>query len=531
LPVLVEPNGTRDALAFAHTCPQPVVGLFDGIAPVTYMRTNAPELFFADKANPRPFVESSEDCLNLNIYAPLQRSAHGYPVMVWIHGGGFEIGAGSEPQYDGRRLAGKGVVLVTINYRLGVLGFLAGVDGAVPNVGLHDQVAALRWVKKHIGRFGGDANNVTVFGESAGAASVASLLGTRVRRDEGLFQKAIPMSGAASWVLSQRDAFKVRDAFAALLGVPKLALDVLNGMSANELVAQGGKFNLIGLNKEAVQMREALHGRMMAWQPCCLESSPASVEPLFGGLHPLVAVARGIASDVALMTGVMDTEFALFMMNPFWRKPFVAANRDLLPTSRIKALLTDTVVQWTTNDYTQRPVADAKRLAEVLVDFYVGNPAEVSNDTLERVVERLHSVWMFDLTVQRLVTAHARAAGKQHSTFAYRVTFPSAMEQLKVPHALDLPLVFGTLDSAIGVLAGDTPESRNVSRAMMRAWTAFAKTGSPGFKAVDEGHVHVFGPAEGRGECTLFQSTKEAAVWNVFARNAELSPEYFDAKL
>jgi para-nitrobenzyl esterase len=143
----------------------------------------------------RPGVKTSEDCLYLNIWAE-QKSASPLPVMVWIHGGGFMFGSGSAPTFDGTHLAKKGVVLVTINYRLGVLGFLAHPDltqesphHASGNYGILDQIAALKWVQANIGKFGGDPNRVTIFGESAGSTAVSILQASPLAT--GLFQRAI----------------------------------------------------------------------------------------------------------------------------------------------------------------------------------------------------------------------------------------------------------------------------------------------------------------------------------------------------
>jgi para-nitrobenzyl esterase len=144
----------------------------------------------------------SEDCLYLNVYAPADAKATSkLPVMVWIHGGGYTAGASSELRYTNSSLVSKGVVLVTINYRLGVFGFLATEElakeseGRAGNYGLMDMVAALRWVKQNIAGFGGDAGNVTIFGESAGSFAVSTLMAAPDAR--GLFHKAIGESGAA----------------------------------------------------------------------------------------------------------------------------------------------------------------------------------------------------------------------------------------------------------------------------------------------------------------------------------------------
>ncbi|MGA7869291.1 MAG: carboxylesterase family protein, partial [Candidatus Binatus sp.] len=144
--------------------------------------------------------EQSEDCLSLNVWTPALGGKR-RPVMVWIHGGAFTIGSGSQALYDGSVLARRGdVVVVTVNYRLGPLGFLRLADvtgGKIPatgNEGMLDQVAALEWVRDNIAEFGGDPGNVTIFGESAGGMSVGTLLAMPAAR--GLFHKAIPQSGA-----------------------------------------------------------------------------------------------------------------------------------------------------------------------------------------------------------------------------------------------------------------------------------------------------------------------------------------------
>ena len=157
---------------------------------------------------PAQSVTGSEDCLSLNVWQPASAEAEKLPVMVYIHGGGFVTGSGSTDWYHGRNLAKKGnVIVVTFNYRLGPFGFLAhpalkDADGNMGNYGMMDQIQALEWVQKNIGNFGGDAGNVTIFGQSAGALSVSLL--TLCPRAKGLFHKAIIMSGSAS-VLSKTD--------------------------------------------------------------------------------------------------------------------------------------------------------------------------------------------------------------------------------------------------------------------------------------------------------------------------------------
>jgi len=189
-------DGVREALSYGPTVPKP------------------PYFPPFDVLLPEPAI-SGEDCLNLNIWTPDVGRA-GLPVMVWIHGGAFSNGSGAIPQYDGSRFARDGVVCVTINYRLGADGFLY-LDDGIANLGLLDQIAALAWVQENIAAFGGDPNNVTIFGESAGAFSVSTLLSMPHAR--GLFHRVIAQSGAGHHVISSATAQRVYQYLAEKLGV------------------------------------------------------------------------------------------------------------------------------------------------------------------------------------------------------------------------------------------------------------------------------------------------------------------------
>lgn len=182
--------------------PQPVVP-WEGVLKATEFGNECPQPGYPEGSlYARPKLPQGEDCLYLNIWTGIFSATANRPVMVWIHGGGFTRGSGATPTYDGTQLAKKGVVLVTINYRLGVYGFLAHPELSAEsehkssgNYGLHDMIAALQWVNRNIRRFGGDPNNVTIFGESAGSLAVSNLIGTPLAK--GLFHKAIGQSGAA----------------------------------------------------------------------------------------------------------------------------------------------------------------------------------------------------------------------------------------------------------------------------------------------------------------------------------------------
>ncbi|WP_293898187.1 carboxylesterase family protein [Phenylobacterium sp.] len=225
----------------------------------------------------------SEDCLQLNVFAP--KAAKGAPVMVWIHGGGHQTGAGSI--YDGQAFARDGVVVVTINYRLGALGYFAHpaitkAAGGQPtgNFGLMDQIAALKWVQRNIAAFGGDPKNVTVFGESAGGMSTLALLATPSAK--GLYQKAIVESGAG-WFKPTTLAAKEQEGAAALaaIGVPETAaIDDLRAIPVEKLVAIDAEYGPF------------TDGKLMTETPS-------------------QALARGHAADVPLIIGSNSGEDSL----------------------------------------------------------------------------------------------------------------------------------------------------------------------------------------------------------------------------
>ena len=193
---------------------------------------------------------TNEDCLFLNVWRPTR--AGRYPVMVFLHGGGFTYGSAGVPLYDGAKLARRGVVLVSLNYRLGLLGFFAhpaltreDPDGPLGNYGIMDQIAALRWVRRNIAAFGGDPSNVTVFGESAGAGVVQTLMGTP--EATGLFQKAISESGAGGTVLmpirgAAASAEVIGMRWAESAGLKDATVDQLRALPAGKLLGRSFPF-------------------------------------------------------------------------------------------------------------------------------------------------------------------------------------------------------------------------------------------------------------------------------------------------
>lgn len=220
-------QGVRQAAEFGHPCMQ-----------LPYPETS----IYYSKLPP-----VSEDCLYLNIWTAAKSDHDHLPVMVWIHGGGFTRGAGSTPTYNGENFAAKGVVLVTINYRLGVFGFLAlpeltaeSTHHSSGEYGMLDQIAALEWVKKNISKFGGDPKRVTVFGESAGSLAVNFLMASPLAK--GLFHRAIAESGAAfAPMRSLVEAEKAGVTFSASLGAKQDSLKTLRAKPAEEILKAGAE--------------------------------------------------------------------------------------------------------------------------------------------------------------------------------------------------------------------------------------------------------------------------------------------------
>ncbi len=220
-------QGVREAKQFGSACPQ---------APYP-----AGSIY---QSKPEPM---SEDCLYLNIWTAAKSAKERRPVMVWIHGGGFTRGAGSSSSYDGENLARKGVVLVTINYRLGVFGFLAHPEltaesghHASGNYAIMDQIAALQWVKKNIAGFGGDPNKVTIFGESAGSWAVNALMASPLAK--GLFQRAIGESGASfAPMRTQVESERAGEKLSVALGITHDVLKTLRAKSTDEVLKAGNE--------------------------------------------------------------------------------------------------------------------------------------------------------------------------------------------------------------------------------------------------------------------------------------------------
>jgi para-nitrobenzyl esterase len=390
-----------------------------------------------------------EDCLYLNVYTPAADDAR-RPVLVWIHGGAFVIGSGSQDLYDGAPLAERGdVVVVTINYRLGALGFLHLADlcgegfGSEPNAGILDQVAALRWVRDNVAQFGGDPANVTVFGESAGGMSVGTLLGLPAAR--GLFRRAIPQSGAAHNAHPRALATRVAEMFLAAAGLAPRDAAELRRWPVDRLLAA----------QQQLMLR-------LAAEP--LEGAPLTFGPVVDGRAlpeaPIDAIRRGSARGVDLLVGTTRDEWKLFVpMDP----SVYALDRERL-VSRVE----------------KRVPGHGARLVESYAKAREGRGGTQPPELFSAI----ETDRVFRIPAIRLAEAQH---GHRERVHAYLFTWESPLlgGALGACHAIELPFVFGTAGRA-ELFVGSGPAARALEERTMDAWLAFAKSGDPSHPGLPE---------------------------------------------
>ena len=389
-----------------------------------------------------------EDCLYLNVWTPGLDDKR-RPVMVWIHGGGFTIGAGSEPIYDGSALASRDAVVVTINYRLGPLGFLCvpGFSDApgepCTNFGILDQIAALRWVQSEIAAFGGDPANVTIFGESAGAMSVGTLMGSPLAG--GLFQKAILQSGAAHQVITEDVAATNAGDFAGALGMAKLDAGSLRSRPAKELLEAQAKM-------EAETSWATRRGLGLG-----LRFQPVVDGHLISDL-PIAAIRSGCSKDVPVLIGTTLEEFKLFAL----MVPRLREITEDEAAKRISYLL---------------PERDVERARSMLHAYRQARAARgEANDPYELLCAVVTD-WLFRVPADRLAEAQS---AHQAGVFAYRLDWRSPVGEgvLGACHAIDLPFVFGT-HRLTHRWVGEGEDVDALAATVGDAWVAFARNGNP----------------------------------------------------
>ena len=377
--------------------------------------------------------ETSEDCLYLNVWTPALDDAK-RPVLVWIHGGGNTVGAGSQPRVNGGRMARVGdVVVVTINYRLGALGFLHAPElGASGNEALLDQVAALRWVRREIGAFGGDAANVTVFGQSAGGFDIAQLMAMPAAA--GAFDKAVPMSGSLTTPVSADAAARTAQALASEFG----GVDKLRAAAAADIHACQG--NIPGAR----------------WGPT--RDGAVIAEDAADVLR-----AGRFTRDMPLLIGHTRDESTLFtMFNP-----------------RLAAMDRDGLIEQARAPFGER--------AEVAVACFEAERA-AANLPVEpwQTWAAVATDRMFRMPAIRTAECHLAHTGR---VWMYRFDHPSPAHdgRLGACHSVDIPFVWGTHAlPALRRFCGEGEAVARLSERVMAAWLAFARHGDPNTDALPD---------------------------------------------
>ncbi|MDA3643085.1 carboxylesterase family protein [Saccharopolyspora indica] len=406
-------DGVRDARAFGVWVPQ------QGIPPAVSGPTTGEVPEVRGAAGP--------DCLTLNIWTPRSGGGDALPVLVWLHGGGFIGGSANTPGFDGTTLARSGVVLVSVNYRVGYEGF-GWVEDAPWNRGVLDQLAALRWVQDNIAAFGGDPDRVTVFGQSAGATSIVTLLAGG--RADGVFHRGIAQSPGNVFI-------------------PREEARAISGMITDELGVRPTAETLATVPAEAIHAVQWNPVAVMSADPSAwtYSNSPFGVVldgELLGEL-PWTAMRRGAGRAIDLICGCTAAEARMFTVNSD------PADADPVGTARDVGLDPGAV-----DDYRRaRPgITDSDLSTLVLSDAF------------------------FRLPAQWCARAHAEAGGR---TFLYEFAWVGD-PVLGAYHGLDQSFVFGLPTGPLGWDLGAGPgEFDALSTAMRSAWTQFAATGDPGW--------------------------------------------------
>ena len=436
-------RGIRDATKPSRPCMQSLAGTDSFIEPLAATYGVAYSL---------QRLDPSEDCLYLNVWSPqLQPGAH-LPVMVWLHGGSNRVGSGAEPGYDGTSLPSHGVIVVTINYRLGVMGFFAHPELTAEsphhssgNDGLLDQIAALRWVQQNITQFGGDPGNVTLFGESAGAIDATILMTSPLTAN--LFRRVIAESGPAFGLGPERSAAQM-----APLGVAV----------GKEAGGQPGS-QLSALRKLPAAAVAEIENRLIASRFKGYDPNASVVDGWVLPQSPARAFALGTLQQVDLLAGINAREFSAFRVD-------AAAAAKKLPQPANKPGLTEQLKQFAD---VARPlygnwtdIAVATYAGRILVHGAAGLD-QASNDV----------VGACPIGAEAALTANA---GRRAFVYRFDRAVPGKGESdLGAFHSLELPYVFGTFQARTFSWLPFTTTDHKLSQTVQTYWTNFARSGDP----------------------------------------------------
>jgi para-nitrobenzyl esterase len=420
-------DGIRDALTYGGTSAQPDRG-------VTFI--------------PEPIIAGDNE-LNLNVYTP-DLGAAGLPVLVWIHGGGYFGGCNASPWYQGRSFARDGVVLVSINYRLGAQGFLELPD-APANRAVRDWLLALQWVRDNIASFGGDPAKVTIGGQSAGGGACAALLGAPAAR--GLFRGAICMSGGASLQQTAAGVRSVAEQLTRELGVP-LRKDALDGLTTGTiLAAQDAVMARRAGGPDPESVGAALRGMRLPWAPW-VDGDIVTEDPW---------QAAGCADrGVSMLIGATAHEFNLGWLQQRW------VTADMVRTGLARAGVQEDRLEAYLNQHRGRSAAEI--VGQGVTDRTIRVPAQE--------------------------LAAAMATG-QAAAYVYDFRWPSPVESLhgQACHCLDIPFAFdGLAEPGVREVAGDAPPA-TLASLVHGAWVRFVTDGHPGWDRYDTARrpVMIFG--------------------------------------
>ncbi|MHA1729217.1 MAG: carboxylesterase/lipase family protein [Promethearchaeota archaeon] len=399
-----------------------------------------------------PREHSEADCLTLNIWTPSTDNKK-RPVMFWIHGGNFLYGSAAQVSYDGAALAKNGnLVIVSIQYRMGPLGYLYSpdnLDEIHPNVGQFDQIAALKWVKNNISNFGGDPNNVTIFGESAGAYAVISLLA--MPDAKGLFKRAIAESTPGYY---NSDRKKGTAIFFKELGIKPGNISALQEVPLEKII-----------NAEI---------KIIQWSAITKTGNP--LIPAIDGKtlpkDPLEAIRDGLASEIPLIIGTNRSETKL------WRAMFPTEDLDE------KGLFNGM-------DSILGPLGQDENKIKNIINIYKRSREESPlsmGSGLQEIMDAFNTDIQFRIFTINLCEAQSK---HQSKTFAYMFTFRSPLkspimkDELGACHGLEIAFAWGNLHQPeVDIFCGKGEEADKLSKQMMNCWIAFAKTGDPNHKGI-----------------------------------------------
>lgn len=419
--------------------PQPVRP-WSGVYEATSFGPKAPQpaRFGAPMTGAEGAPGQSEDCLRLNIWTPAV-SGPGRPVMVWLHGGGFSNGSGGAPEFDGAHLArNHDVVVVTLNHRLGALGFLyldqlTGELVPTANLGLLDVAAALAWVRDNIAAFGGDPGCITLFGESGGGRKVATFSAMPI--GQGLYQRLIIQSGPATRQLTPERATAYADAFLRVLGV---------GPDLTTL--------------QAIPVDAILRAQVAVQPP-----PDMPLDNVIKGFAPVVD-GRTLPHDAYSETApALSAGVPMLIGCNRWEQ--AAMDRD--------PAIWDRTLGW--DELTRRLQTILRGRTNTALEFYRRDYPKLDPAELFLRIDTDRSYWVNSVRIAELRAAEGRAA-----TFMYRLDWETPVEggRLKTPHGLDVPLVFDTVEARRDFEGpGEAPLA--IAHRMSAAWTAFARTGAP----------------------------------------------------